>query len=150
MIGGQLVVHQWARLAIARECVVTAVVFRQLLFDDVGLDGDTDVIGLSGEIGRYVIIDAILFETIVSQIAPQNGEHAEIVRLFERFRDLLDLSRRLLGPKVDCGPDTARAQIVRLLHTPKHDLIKRVGVGHQFVVIDLDDERNAVRVATAH
>jgi hypothetical protein len=42
--------------------VVAAVVGRQLLLDDVGLDGDAEVVGLTGEVGGRVVVDAVDLE----------------------------------------------------------------------------------------
>ena len=36
--------------------VVAAVVLGELLLDDVGLDGDAEVIGLAGQVGRDVVV----------------------------------------------------------------------------------------------
>jgi hypothetical protein len=36
--------------------VVAAVVLGQLLLDDVGLDGDAEVVGLAGEVGGGVVV----------------------------------------------------------------------------------------------
>ena len=42
--------------------VVAAIVFGLLLLDDVGLDGDTLVVGLSGEVGAQVVVDVANLE----------------------------------------------------------------------------------------
>ena len=54
--GRQLAVDLLVRLAELQR-VVAAVVLRQLLLDDVGLDGHAEVIRLAGEVGRDVIVD---------------------------------------------------------------------------------------------
>src|SRR5216683_737252 len=48
------------------------------LLDNVGLDGDAEVIGLAGEVGGDVIV-LIFLEGVVAEIAPENRGHAEIV-----------------------------------------------------------------------
>src|SRR5713101_492962 len=69
--------------------VEATVVFRLLLLDDVGLDGDAEVVGLAGQVGRQRVVDAVLFEGVVAQIAPQDGEHPEAVGLLEGLAHLL-------------------------------------------------------------
>jgi hypothetical protein len=49
-------------LAVALQRVVAAVVLGQLLLDDVGLDGDAEVVGLAGEVGGDVVVDLVLLE----------------------------------------------------------------------------------------
>ena len=51
MICGQLRVNFLARLAVIRDGFKAAVVLGKLLFDDVGLNGDAQMIRLPGEIG---------------------------------------------------------------------------------------------------
>ena len=87
----------------------------QLLLDDVGLDRHAEVVGLAGQVGRVVVVDAVGLERVVAQVAPQHGEHAELVGLRERRRDLLDLPGRLVGAEVDRRADAGGAQVVRLL-----------------------------------
>jgi len=65
VVGDQVAVDEGRRLAEARQGVVATVVGRQLLLDDVGLDGDTQVVGLTGEVGRRVVVDAIDLEPVV-------------------------------------------------------------------------------------
>src|SRR5215467_4679231 len=55
MVARKVAVDALVEFAVARiahiERRVTAVIFRQLLLDDVGLDGHAEVIGLAGEVG---------------------------------------------------------------------------------------------------
>ena len=147
MVGGQLVVDELAGLAVALERVVAAVVLGQLLLDDVGLDRDADVVGLAGEVGGHVVVDAVLLERAVAQVAPQHREHAELVGLGEGLGDLLDLAGGLVGAEVDRGADAGRAEVVGLLDRAEHDLVELVRVRQQLVVVELHDERDAVGVA---
>src|SRR5580698_7995608 len=73
------------------ERFVAAVIFGKLLLDDVGLDGDAEMIGLTGEVGRQVIV-LVFLEGVVAEVAPENGGHAEIVCLRETLADLDDLT----------------------------------------------------------
>ena len=125
--------------------MIAAVVLRKLLLDDVGLDGHAEVIGLTGEVGRDVIV-LVLLERGIAQVAPQHRRQPLIVRHGECLADLDDLAPALLRPEVDRGADRRRAHVHRLLHRPEQDLVELVGNREQLVVVDLDDERNLVGV----
>ena len=99
VIGGQLAVDQLGGLAEVGQGVVAAVVLGQLLLDDVGLDGHAEVVGLAGEVGGRVVVDPVHLEVVVAQVAPQHGEHAQLVGLGERLAHLDDLAVRLGEPK---------------------------------------------------
>ncbi|MNE87490.1 hypothetical protein D3C80_1846950 [compost metagenome] len=65
MVGGQLVID--AIVGITEfHCTVAAVVLGHFLFDDIGTDGGRNVVGLAGQIGAGMIIDAILIERRVT------------------------------------------------------------------------------------
>jgi hypothetical protein len=102
MVGTQLGVNLVAglpvRILLRGDRFVTAGIHRQLLLDDVGLDGDAQVIGLAGEVGREVVV-LVLFECRVAQVAPQDRRHPEIMRHFESLADLDDLPCGLCDPK---------------------------------------------------
>ena len=68
----------------------------------------------------------------------------------EGLADLADLSGGLLGPEVDGGAYPGCAELEGLLDRAEHDLVEPVGQGQQFVVVQFDDKRNAVGVATGH
>ena len=59
VVGGELVVDERVGLA-ELEGVVAAVVLGLLLLDDVGLDGDAEVVGLAGEVGGEVVVDLVV------------------------------------------------------------------------------------------
>src|SRR4051794_1814569 len=147
VVGGELVVDERRCRAETLRGVVAAVVGRQLLLDDVGLDGDAEVVGLGGEISRRVVVDAVDLEAVVAQVAPQHREHAELVGAVERLAHLDDLAVRLGRAEVDGGADAGRPQVEGLLDRPEHDLVIFVRVGQQLVVVHLDDERDLVAVA---
>ena len=94
MVGGQVAVHQRAGASEA-DGRVAAVVLGQLLLDDVGGDGDAEVVGLAGEVGGTVVVRPVGLEGVAAQVAPQHAEHAAAVRLLERRADLCDLPARL-------------------------------------------------------
>src|SRR6266576_1165886 len=54
---------------------IAAVIFRELLLDDVRLDGYAEMVGLAGEIGGDVIV-LVLLKGVVAQIAPEDRGHA--------------------------------------------------------------------------
>ena len=125
---------------------VSTVLLRLLLFDDVGLDGDTKVVGLATQVSGDVMIDPVLLEHGRPKIAPQDGGHAEFPCLFEGFRDFDDLTTRLIGTEVNGRTNRNRPQIPCITHRAEHDLVELVWHGQQLVVVDLDDEWDAVGV----
>src|SRR6266480_3135898 len=52
-----------------------AAIDRELLLDDVRLDGYPEMVGLAGEIGGNVIV-LVLLKGVVAQIAPEDRGHA--------------------------------------------------------------------------
>ena len=95
MVRRELVVDEFGGLAVTGQCVVAAVHLGQLLLDDVGLDRDAEVIRLRSEIRRDVVIHAVHLEGVVAQVAPEHGEHTEVVGLLEGRCHFLDLARGL-------------------------------------------------------
>ena len=83
----------------------------------------------------------------VAQVAPQDGGHAQLMGVVEGLGDLLNLARGLVAAEVNGGPDCDGAHVPRLLHGGEHHLVVFVGVGQQLVVVQLQDERDLVRVA---
>src|SRR5258708_38048797 len=84
----QFGIDQWGGLSMF--CgQVAPVVGGQLLFDDIGLDSDAEVVGLAGEVGGRMIIHAIHLKACISGITPQDGGHTQLMGLFKGFRDLL-------------------------------------------------------------
>src|ERR1019366_10322934 len=143
MIGTQLGVDALGSLAEV-ERRVAAVGGRQLLLDDVRLDGHAKVVGLAGEVRGDRIVDPVLLESGVAQVAPEDRRHPELVRLGERHGDLLELTISLVGTEVDRGSDRDRAEVPGLLDRAEHDLVELVRVGEQLVVVELDDELDAM------
>ena len=76
---------------------------------------DAEVVGLAGQVGGHVVVDAVLLERRVAQVAPQHGEHAEAVGLLEGRGDLDDLAVALLGAEVDRRADAGGAELPRAL-----------------------------------
>lgn len=72
------------------------------MFDDIGFDGDAEVVGLTREVGGEVII-LIRFECIVAEVAPEHGAHAEAVRVFEGLADFYELAGGVIGTEIDGG-----------------------------------------------
>ena len=71
MVTGEVGVDALIELAVAGiahvEGRVATVIFGKLLLDDVGFDGDAEVIGLAGEVGGNVIV-LIFLEGVVAEI----------------------------------------------------------------------------------
>ena len=69
------------------------------------------MVRLAGEVGRQRVVDATLLERRVAQVAPEDGEHAEAVRLLEAVGDLHELARALLAAEVDRRADADGAEL---------------------------------------
>jgi hypothetical protein len=126
--------------------VVTAVILCELLLDDVGLDGDAEMIGLAGEIGGEV---EILFgggESRVAKIAPEDGDQPQLVCGGEHPGNFLNLPIGFGGAEINGRADGDGAHIERLLHVAEDDLIEFVRIGEKLVVIELDQEGNLMGV----
>ena len=149
VVGGELLVDERVGLA-ELEGVVAAVVLGQLLLDDVGLDGDAEVVGLTGEVGRQVVVGLLGLEGRVAEIAPEDGEEAEGVGVLEGGPDLLELAVGLFGAEIDGGADADGTEFGGLGHGGEHDLVVGVGVVEELVVVELHDEGDLVGVATGH
>jgi hypothetical protein len=149
VIAGEVGVNTLVELTVAGvahvEGRVAAVIFGKLLLDDVGLNGDAEMIGLAGEVGGDVVV-LIFFEGVVAEVAPENSGHAEVVGLGEGLADFDDLAAGLVGAKIDGGANGGGAHVVGLFDGAEENLIGFVGEGEEFVVIDFHDEGNFVRV----
>src|SRR5213082_4079866 len=103
MIAGKFCVDALIEFAVAGiahiEGLVAAVIFRKLLLDDVGFNGDTEVIGLPGEVSGKMIV-LIFFERGIAEITPQHGGHAEFVGLGKGMADFDNLAVSLIGSKI--------------------------------------------------
>src|SRR5688572_1354017 len=108
------------------------------------------MVGLPGQIGRQVVVGVLGLERGVAQIAPEHGEHPELVRLLEHRRHFLQLALRFFRAEIDRRSDAERAHVERLLHAGEADLVVRIGVRDELVVVDLEDERNPVGVTPRH
>lgn len=155
MVAGEVRIDALVCLA-ELEGVEAAVGFGQLLLDDVGTDGDTKVVGLGGQVSGSVVVDtslavlAVDLESVVAQVAPENGDHAQPVCFFEGCGHFLNLASRLGRAEVDGGADGDCPHVIGLPHLTEHDLVELVGIAEEFVVVELDDERNLVGVLARH
>ena len=70
VIGRKVGVHALVDFAVRRFCgldgEVAAVVLGKLLLDDVGADGDAEVVGLAGKVGGHVIIFVLRLKSVVA------------------------------------------------------------------------------------
>jgi hypothetical protein len=149
MVAGEIGVDALVEFAVAGithvEGLVAAVIFRELLLDDVRLDGHAEMVGLAGEVGGEVIV-LVLLKRVVAEIAPEDGGHAELVRVGEGLADFDDLAAALFGAEIDGGADGGRAHVVGLLHGAEENLIGFVWESEQLIVIHFDDEGDFVGV----
>ncbi len=130
--------------------VEAVFVRRELLFDDVRLDRDTQVVRLSGQVSRRVMIDPVFLERLVSQIAPEKRGHTQFMSGLERLGDFHQLAMRVLGAPVDRRAHRGSAHVERLLHIREAHLLVAVRIREQLVVVELDDERDLVGVLPGH
>ena len=131
------------------EHLVAAVEFGLLLLDDVRLDGDAKVVGLRGQVGRDVIVLAVLLKGVVAKVAPEDRRHAEFVRSMERLRHFNDLPVRVVRPEVNRRTDRRGTELPRFVDRTKHDLTEVIREREKFVVVQLHNERNPVSVLAA-
>ena len=80
ILGGQVGVDAFVGLA-ELQGVVAAIGFGEFLFDDVGFDGDAQVIRLARQVGGDMIIRLFGLEGFVAQIAPEHRHEPELVGL---------------------------------------------------------------------
>ena len=151
VVGGEFGVNALVELAVARgagvEGLEAGVIFRKFLFDDVRFDGAAEVVRLAGEISRdMVVFIALHIEGGIAQVAPEDGGHAELVGESEGLGDFYDLAVGVIRAKVDRGSNGRRAHVRGCLHFAEQDFLKGVRVGEEFVVVDLNDKGNLVRV----
>ena len=153
MIGSQFRVDALVELAVAGVAethrLVASVVLGKLLFDDIRLDGDSEMVRLSREVGGDVVI-LVLHEGRITKVAPENGRHAEFVSVAEGFRYLDDLVVGVLAAEVNGCPNGRRTHVVGLVDRAEHDLAGDIRVGEEFVVVDLHQEGNVVGVLASH
>ena len=153
MVGGEFAVDALIEFAVAGSAGVegfeAAVVFGEFLLDDVGLDGDAEVVGLAGEVGGEVVV-LVLLEGVVAEVAPEHGGHAEFVGAVEGFGDFDDLAAGVIRAEVYGCPDRDGTHVPGLFDLGEHDLVGLVGVGQEFVVVDLDHEGDLVGVLAAN
>ena len=152
VIGRKVGVHALVDFAVRRFCgldgEVAAVVLGKLLLDDVGADGDAEVVGLAGKVGGHVIIFVLRLKSVVAGVAPEDGRHTHFVGGLEGVGDFDDLAIGFGGAEVDRRPDGRAAHVGGLLDRAVHDLVADVRVGEQLVVVDLHHEGDLVGVAT--
>ena len=68
------------------------------------------------------------------------------MKIIPNFHNFDDLAIRLGASEVDGGTHAGSPEVVCLLDRAKHDLGGGGGIGQQLVVVDLDDERQPVRI----
>ena len=86
------------------------------------------------------------FESGIPQVSPKNGPHSQLMGLAKSLGDLLDLTVAVLRAVIDRCPNSYRTHIKGLLDTGKKDLVMFIGIGQEFIVVDLDDKRDFMGV----
>ncbi len=108
------------------------------------------MVGLPRQVGARVVIDAIFLKAAVTQIRPQHRHHAKLMRALKRGRNFFNLAARLFGAEINRRPDRHRAHIEGLFDARIQRLVVLRRVAQGFVMVNLHQERNAVRVAARH
>ena len=121
MVGRQLAVNERRGFS-EIDRIKTSVIFGKLLLDDVRLDRDTQVVRLTGQVRRRVVV-LIFFESAVAEIAPEDGRHPQPMRLFEGLGHFHDLTIRFRRTEIG-GAHCGRSHVVSPLHTAEHDLVE--------------------------
>jgi hypothetical protein len=116
------------------------------LLDDVGFDGDAEVVGLAGEVGGEVEIFVGGGEGGVSEVTPEDGDEAELVGGGEGAGDFLDLAVGFGGAEIDGCADGDGTHVEGLFDLGEHDLVELVGIAQELVVVELDEEGDFVGV----
>lgn len=132
VIAAEIGVDALVKFAIAGiahvEGLIATVIFGQLLLDDVGLDGNAEVVSLTGKVSGHVIV-LVFFEGIIAKVAPQNSGHAEFMCFCEGVADLDDLAAALFGAEINGGAHGGSAHVIRFLDRAEENLIGLVGEG---------------------
>ena len=132
VIRAQVRVHTLVDLTVGRfgllNSEVATVVFRKLLLNDVGTDGDAEVVGLAGKVSRHVVVFVFL-EGVIAGVAPEDGGHTLFVRHLEGLRHFDDLAVGFGGAEVNGRTDSSAAHVGGLLDGTVHHLVADVGVG---------------------
>ena len=127
-----------------------AVIRRKFLLHNIRLNGHTQAVSLSGQVGSRVIIYCSFFEIIVTQIAPQNGCHTQFVRIFKRLGNLYQLTATLFRTEIDSSSDSYCPHVPCLLHGAKQHLVEAVRIRKQFIMIQLHNERYLMGILTRY
>ena len=146
---GQLGIDQGRGFAVfGRQ--VTAVVGGQFLFDDIGAEGDAEMVGLAGEVRGGMVVDAIYFKAGIAGVTPEDGRHAQFVCDLEGLGNLFQLAVAFCAAPVYGGAYGDGSHVPGGFNAAEKGLVVAVGKAEEFVMVDLYDEGNAVCVFTAH
>src|SRR6202035_4805685 len=97
-----------------------------------------------------MVIYAIYLEAGVTGVAPEDGGHAQFMCQFEGFGDLFELAVAFGAAPIYRGANGYCARVPGAFYGAEQSLIIAIGQAKEFVVVELDDERDAVGVFAAH
>ena len=129
---------------------IAAVVGGQLLFDDIGPEGDAEVVGLAGEVRGGMVVDAVYFKAGIAGVTPEDSRHTQLVCDLEGFGNLFQLAVAFCAAPVYGGSYGDGSHVPGGFDAAEKGLVVAVGETEEFVMVDLYDEGNAVCVFTAH
>ncbi len=120
------------------------------MLDDIGADGGRQVVGLTGQVSGNMVVDTVFLECRIAQIGPQHGDQAQLMGPLKGRRDLFYLTTRLFRAEIDRRAHGHRPHIERLLNAGVEGLVVLGGVAQRFVMVELHQERNTMRVTARH
>ncbi len=101
---------------------------------------------LARQISSRMVIDAILYESGIAQIGPQNGDHAELMGQGKGLGNFPDLPAALFRAIIDGCADGGRPHVKSLLHPGEEKFIVFSRIHKQVIMVDLEDEGYPVGV----
>jgi hypothetical protein len=75
------------------------------------------------------VIVLVFLESVVAEIAPEYGGHAEFVSLGKGLADLHNLSSALIGAEIDRRAHGGCAHVIGFLHRAEQDLVGSIREG---------------------
>ena len=145
MVRSQLGIHSFIRLSEMNR-FETTIVSRQFLFYDIGLDGNSQTVGLSGKVSSRMIVYTVFLELVVTQIAPQDGGHTQFMRIIESLSDFHQLAATLFGTEIDSSTYSHCPHFPSLLDGAKQNLIVSIGIRQQLIMVQFYYKRYLMRI----
>ena len=92
---------------------IPSVIFGHFLFDNIGFQVHSQMVGLTCKVCRKMVIHFFVIESWIAKVGPEDGGHSQFMGLLEGAGDLLDLVRTFLA--TEQRPPSVEA---KALHQP--------------------------------